>query len=238
MTVLPAPDSSAYQPTSYYLWGQGQPQEHCVGTSCDNLVGMGAQQEQATAAAALRQLQPQQQAQQPPSPFGTVKPRRSDPAPAASPANSACSAGTSPRTAGGLDQFAPMLASNPVQQLPLMPAAASLPSADMVRVAAWLLGQAEAEQAPSTFSRGSRRGASSSVANDLAARSTRNSFDQGPWEGGETEGDGWSPDCEGYRATSYYGEASRRSLDSVVRPPRAEDQLQGDALNNFVAALY
>ena len=44
MTQLPA--SEEYQPTAYYHWGQGQPQEHLVGTSCDNLVGMGAQQAQ------------------------------------------------------------------------------------------------------------------------------------------------------------------------------------------------
>jgi hypothetical protein len=44
MTQLPA--SHEYQPTSYYKWGQGQPQEHCAGTSCDNLISMGAQQSQ------------------------------------------------------------------------------------------------------------------------------------------------------------------------------------------------
>ena len=44
MTQLPAADE--YQPSSYWAWGQGQPREHCVGTSCDNLVSMGAQQAQ------------------------------------------------------------------------------------------------------------------------------------------------------------------------------------------------
>jgi hypothetical protein len=101
-----------------------------------------------------------------------------------------------------------MLSSNPLQQLPLLPAAASIPSADMVRVAAWLLDQAGEQEGP----------AGASAANDLAANSP-------------TEGQGWGQgrggaDCEGFRATGYFEEARRRSLDSVVRPHLAGQQVR------------
>ena len=163
------------------------------------------------AAAASPAFHRLQQHQQPPAPSGIPKPRRSDPAPDSPPSGSpASSPGTSPRTSGGLDQFAPMLSSNPLQQLPLLPAAASIPSADMVRVAAWLLDQAGEQEGPA--------GAGASAANDLAANSP-------------TEGQGWGQgrggaDCEGFRATGYFEEARRRSLDSVVRPHLAGQQVR------------
>ncbi|EFN57880.1 expressed protein [Chlorella variabilis] len=242
-----AREAADYQPTSYYWHArEGQPQEHCLGNSCENLVGMDCPRQEPTPPAAPHLHQPA---------CTVPKPVRSEAAPpSASTATAAGSLGSSPRGGAAsscLDQYHSMLPDNPVQQLPLLPTTASHTSAT-VRVAAWLLGggdaagdtqqEAAAAEEDAAGCTASSDAASLAGCSDVALLDELEQARYGP--GGDTRASAAQApaqhlgkagsDVDGYRATSYYCQASRRSLDGFMSRPVQHS----DVLNNYVAAMY
>lgn len=168
------------------------------------------------------------------------KPVRSEAAPpSASTATAAGSLGSSPRGGAAsscLDQYHSMLPDNPVQQLPLLPTTASHTSAT-VRVAAWLLGggdaagdtqqEAAAAEEDAAGCTASSDAASLAGCSDVALLDELEQARYGP--GGDTRASAAQApaqhlgkagsDVDGYRATSYYCQASRRSLDGFMSRP-------------------
>lgn len=212
MVQLPAGED--YQPTQFFSGPEfTQPHPHAVGTFCDNLVALAGPLEQPQVAAP--------RVQQPAA--GGPKPTRSDPAEMAL---------ASPQGSASLDQYAPMLPSDPVQQLPLLP---TTHTAATSRVAAWLLEHDEAANDAVGTSvpveaavPGHEDCDSGDDCADLALLHLHDSLDEAATEAARV-----GEDCEGYRSTSYY-ETQRRSLDGFMSRPVQH----GDALNNFLAALY
>ncbi|KAI7841708.1 hypothetical protein COHA_004575 [Chlorella ohadii] len=216
--MVQLPVGEDFQPTHYFCSKEfTQAHPHAQGTSCENLVALAGPLEQPQMAAP--------RVQQPAA--GGPKPARSDPLEASL---------ASPQGSASLDQYAPMLPSDPVQQLPLLPAPHTAATS---RVAAWLL-QHESEEATSANDAaglsvpveaavpGQDDCDSGDDCADLALLHLHDSLDEAATEAARA-----GEDCDGYRPTSYY-ESQRRSLDGFMSQPVQH----GDALNNFLAALY